>query len=46
MVEANRFDADERLTGLQRPEILDFDGEHLWPAGAAGASDATLRGKT
>jgi hypothetical protein len=44
MVEATGFDPDERLAGLPRPEILDFDGEHLWPARVEGASNATLSG--
>src|SRR5262249_19278955 len=46
MIEAGRFDANERFADLQRPKILDGDGEHLGSARAMGSSNATLDGNT
>ena len=46
MIEAGGFDANERFADLQRPKILDGDGEHLWPTCVGGSSDATLSENT
>jgi hypothetical protein len=45
MIEAGGFDANERFATLQRPKILDRDGEHVWPAGAGGPSHGAVIGE-
>src|SRR5262249_40203642 len=44
MIEAGGFDAHERFTALQRPKILDGDGENFGSPGAGGPSDETFSG--